>query len=59
MKIIILDYSTSEVHVFDYDRNMFESGEQYIEMLNEDGNYHFKKSEISFMVVENLSINIH
>ena len=36
-KIIILDYSTAKVHVFNYDKNIFESAEEFFEMLYETG----------------------
>ena len=29
-KIIILDFSTAEVHVFDFDSNLYEGGEDFM-----------------------------
>ena len=33
-KIIILDFSTAEVHVFPYDENVWDDGEDFIEDEN-------------------------
>ena len=50
-KIIILDYSTCEVHVFDYDDQKWESAEDFLNNhYSEHGNT-FKESECSWMIV--------
>lgn len=51
-KIIILDYSTCEVHVFDYDDKVWESGEDFIiSHYSEHGNT-FKESQCNWMIVD-------
>ncbi len=53
-KIIILDFSTGEVHIFDYDSTKWESGEEFIiEHHSQDG-ITFKEGECEWMIV-NLS----
>lgn len=57
-KIIILDFSTSEVHVFDYDSNIYEDYEDFYVQLEEKG-YNFTDSNCQCMIVDNLKIEIH
>lgn len=59
MKIIILDYSTSEVSVFNYDPNVFDSYEDFYEAANEEYGTRFSDSQCSCMVVSDLNIKIH
>ncbi len=55
-KIIILDYSTAEVHIFPYDSAIYEDGEDFITQW--DG-YDFRLSEVNYMIVKSLKIEIH
>ena len=50
--IIILDFSTGEVHIFPYDENILVS-------LEEDKLYNFNISNCQYMIVDELKINIH
>lgn len=57
-KIIILDYSTGEVHVADYDPAVYDDGDEFVARLQEtgiispgDNSYH--------MIVDELKITIH
>lgn len=51
-KIIILDYSTCEIHVFNYDDLKWESAEDFLNNhCSEHGNT-FKESECSWMIVD-------
>lgn len=51
-KIIILDYSTCEVHVFNYDDKVWESEEDFIiSHYSEHGNT-FKESQCNWMIVD-------
>ena len=43
-KIIILDFSTSEVHIFDFDPHRYEDGETFM-ASEEMEDYGFKESQ--------------
>jgi hypothetical protein len=58
-KIIILDFSTAEVHVFPYDENVWSDGEDFITDENENGNIALSLSNCQFMIVDDLNIQIH
>lgn len=51
-KIIILDFSDGEVYIKDYDTNIWEDAEEF---LNE---YGFSESECHWMTVPILKLNI-
>lgn len=53
-KLIILDYSTSKVHV--YTTKMDLQSEEYEEIISELG---YKHSEVNWMVSKEININIH
>lgn len=57
-KIIILDFASAEVHVFDYDKNIFEDGEDFIAQINEEG-YSFSDINCQWMISETMNIQIH
>jgi hypothetical protein len=59
MKIIILDFSTAEVHVFPYDKNVWSDPEDFIEDMNENGPVALSLSNCQYMIVDNLQIQIH
>jgi hypothetical protein len=51
-KIIIMDFATCEVHIFDYDPNIWADGEHFlIEHYSEHGNT-FKESQCEWMIVD-------
>ena len=51
-KIIIMDFATCEVHVFIYDPNIWESGEDFlIAHFSEQGET-FKESQCQWMIVD-------
>lgn len=54
-KIIILDFRTTEVHVFSYDENVWEDCIEFIE--SEEIN--LNSNDCQWMVVDNLKIEIH
>ena len=58
-KIIILDFSTAEVHVFPYDKNIWDDGEDFIEDENENGDIALSLSNCQWMIVDDLKIEIH
>jgi hypothetical protein len=58
-KIIILDFSTAEVHVFPYDDNVWSDGEDFITDENENGSIALSLSNCQFMIVDDLNIQIH
>lgn len=58
-KIIILDFSTGEVHIFPYDENVWENGEDFIEDENENGNIALSLINCQWMIVNELKIEIH
>ena len=55
-KIIILDFDTGEVHVYETNKSQ---EEQFIEDINEKYGTHFRASNVEYMVVEELKITIH
>lgn len=64
-KIVIMDFATSEVHIFSYDPNIWESGEHFLtEHFSEEGQP-FKESECQWMIIglesstKSLPIYIH
>lgn len=58
MKIIILDFSTSEVAVYNYDEGRFDNAEDWFEDNDSNFNNH-KESECQYMIVEELNIKIN
>lgn len=57
MKIIILDFTTTEVHIFPYD-DSFGNAEEYMQVLEEDGSI-TSVSNCQWMVVDDLKLQIH
>jgi hypothetical protein len=57
-KIIILDFSTGEVHVFPYDEDLYEDASDFLEndICKELG---IRESDCQYMVVDQLNIQIH
>ncbi len=53
-KIIILDFRTSDVFVYDYDINIWENGEDFIE--SEEVN--LNSNDCQWMIVDELKIQI-
>lgn len=51
-KIIILDYSTCEIHVFDFDENQHESGEDFLINHHSEHGETFKLSQCEWMIVD-------
>jgi len=58
-KIIILDFSTAEVHVFPYDENVWDDGEDFIVDENENGSIALSLSNCQYMILDELNIQIH
>jgi hypothetical protein len=58
-KIIILDFSTAEVHVFPYDENVWTDAEDFITDENENGSIALSLSNCQWMIVDDLNIQIH
>ncbi len=57
-KIIILDHSTGEVHIFDYDSNKFDNYENFYLVVNEETGLHFTDSQCSCMISSEPSLTI-
>ena len=58
-KIIILDFSTAEVHVFPYDDSIWSDGEDFITDENKGGSVTLSLSNCQWMIADNLNIQIH
>lgn len=58
-KIIILDFSAAEVHVFPYDDNIWDDGEDFIVGLDEDKRLELRIQDCQWMIVDDLNIQIH
>jgi hypothetical protein len=54
-KLIVLDHGTREVHIYNYDENIWESPEDF---TDEDGHY-LLDSNCEWMVVDELNIKVH
>ena len=54
MKIIILDFRTAEVFVYNYDTNIWEDGENFIE--SEEVN--LNSNDCQWMIVDELKMQI-
>lgn len=52
IKIVILDYSTCEVHVFDFDLNQYKDGEDFLEHHFSEHGQTFKVDQCEWMVVD-------
>ena len=58
--IIILDFSTQEVHVYDYDQNIVNDYEEYYILLNEEHGTEYTDSNCQCMIVnDKLKLSIH
>ena len=53
MKIIILDFSTSEVYIYNFDPNIWESGSDF---LASEDNIH-SETNCHWMIVDTLTIH--
>lgn len=62
-KIIIIDHSTQEVHIYNYDENIWENDEAFVVAHFSNEGSTFKLSECSWMILNTelneLSITIH
>ena len=64
-KIIIMDYNTQEVHIFKYDSNVWEDGEDFLKDHYSEHGRTFREKECSWMIVnlelteERLPLYIH
>lgn len=60
-KIIILDFEKGEVHIFNFDRNIFKEDDiqYYFDVLNDNFNLHLTESNCQWMIVDNLNLKIH
>lgn len=56
-KIIILDFSTSKVHIFPFDTFIYDDGEHFIS--KDDYQLGFTESNCQWMIVNELTIQIH
>ncbi len=58
MKIIILDFSTSEVFIFPYDENIYENSEDFFDSAycEELG---LRETNCQYMVVDQLKLQIY
>ena len=57
-KIIILDFQTAEVHIFDYDPTVYESYEEFYSS-NEATDLGLRETNCETMVVDQLILHIH
>jgi hypothetical protein len=51
-KIIILDYSTQEVHVFDFDMDKYQDGPNFLNNYHSEHGETFKESQCEWMIVD-------
>jgi len=51
-KIIIMDYSTCEVHIYDYDEKEWEDGETFLTNHYSEHGQTFKESQCEWMIVD-------
>jgi hypothetical protein len=51
-KIVIMDFSTGEVHIFDYDPKVWESGEEFLIQQHSEHGSTFKESQCEWMIVD-------
>lgn len=56
-KIIILDFCTTEVHVFDFDEKKYNNGEEFLIKHHKD--FGFKESQCQWMISEEFILNEH
>lgn len=60
-KIIILDFEVGEVHVFDFDENIFKGDDlqYYLDIINEKFNLHLNENNCQWMIVDNLTLRVY
>ena len=58
-KIIILDFESAEVHVFNYDSNIFEDFSDFVIVINEEHDLNLREKNCQWMIVDDLNIQIH
>lgn len=58
-KIIILDFETAEIHIFDFDDAIFEDFNDFAESINEEFGLNLSESNCEWMIVKELNIQIH
>lgn len=58
-KIIILDFSNGNVHVFDFDPNIYIDGEHFISENEKEGEIDFRLADCQWMITNSLNIQIH
>lgn len=58
MKVIVLDFTDGSVQVFDYDQNIYEDVDEFIQYL-EEGGFISGSSNCQWMAVKELNIKIH
>jgi hypothetical protein len=51
-KIVILDFSTGEVHIFPYDETIWESEEHFLKEHCSENGQTFKENQCQWMVVD-------
>ena len=57
-KIIILDFSTAEVHVFNFDSNVFEDGEDFISQANDHYGIDLREQDCQWLITNDSELNI-
>jgi hypothetical protein len=58
-KIIILDFESGEVHVFNYDSNIFEDFSDFVIVINEEYDLNLREKNCQWMIIDDLNIMIH
>ena len=60
-KIIILDFSTTDVHIFDFDENCYSNDDivQFFEDENEVHDLNLSESNCQWMITGQLNLQIH
>jgi hypothetical protein len=51
-KIVIMDYSTTEIHIFSYDPGKWKTGEDFLVEHYSDQGQTFKVSQCDWMIVD-------
>lgn len=58
-KIIILDFESDIVNIFNYDKNKYDDFQSFIDDLNETEGYEFNENMCQWMIVDELKIYIN
>lgn len=58
-KIIIFDHSVSEVHIFEYNEEVWDDVVDFYDSVNDMFGTTFKDSQCSYMICDTINLTIH